>query len=110
MREWSMTNANHWVRVIEAVVKSNFLRAFGRARAKKRAGSGPAGEGEECGEMDALRNKFKRTSVEFEPQLTRGASPVTCDAEVNIHSGVAGGSNERFLTGLHFPFLSQYKR
>ena len=79
-----MTNASHWVRVIEEVVESNLLRAFGRAKVGKRAGGGPAGEGGEGGEMDALRNKFKTTSVEFEPQLTRGASPVTCLAEVNI--------------------------
>ena len=71
-----MTSASHWVRVIEGTVESNSLRAFGRARVGRRAGSGPAGRGE-GGEMDALKNKFKRTSVEFEPQLTRGASTVT---------------------------------
>lgn len=83
MKEWSMTSASHWVRVIEAVVELNLSRAFGRARVGKRARDGPARRGG-GGEMDALKNKFKRTSVEFEPQLTRGASTVTCVAEVNI--------------------------
>ena len=76
MKGWSMTNANHSVRVIEAVAELNFLRAFGRARAGKRVGGGLR-RGGEGGQMDALRNKFKRTSVEFEPQLTRGGSTVT---------------------------------
>ena len=76
MKGWLMTSVSHWVRVIEAAVKLNFQRAFGRATVGKRAGGGPAGR-RGGGEMDALKNKFKRTSVEFEPQLTRGASTVT---------------------------------
>ena len=40
--------------------------------------------------MDALRNKFKRTAVEFEPQGTRGASTVTCIAEMQ-YDGVRVG-------------------
>ena len=42
------------------------------------------------GRVDALRNKFKRTAVEFEPQGTRGASTVTCIAEMQ-YDGVRVG-------------------
>ena len=33
--------------------------------------------------MDALRNKFKRTPVEFEPQLNTRCTGVTCIPEAN---------------------------
>ena len=63
----SMTSVNHWVRVIQPVVELSLLRAFGRRRVGKRAGGDPVRKGE----ADALRNKFKRTRVEFEPLNTR---------------------------------------
>lgn len=49
-------------------VKLRFLRAFGRVGGGERVGDGFVGKGGKEEELDALRNKFKRTSVEFEPR------------------------------------------
>ena len=45
----SMTNANHWVRVIEVAIKLRFLRAFGRAKGRQRVGGDPTGKGRRRG-------------------------------------------------------------
>ena len=55
--------------------------------------------------MDALRNKFKRTAVEFEPQGTRGASTVTCTAEMQCDGVRVGQLISTLCNRTSFLFL-----
>ena len=45
-----MTSVNHWAKVIEAMVKLKFLRAFGRVEAGEKSQGWSCGEGEDKAE------------------------------------------------------------
>ena len=93
------------MRVIEEAVELKSLRAFGRARTGKRVGVGVRGRREEGG-MDALKNKFKRAPVEFEP-YEHEVHQRSREMRNSTRRGLSGSIE--FVIGLHFFLISIQK-